>query len=185
MRLHEVLKRRETKYSALVRRAVQLMWVLFLGTGPEQNVPGTLSQCPSILTHTLCIALDVLWTFSFVCFCALNLSDHPRHSNILVTACYSFLYIYIDLSRAQRSLANSFINFRLECIGNSQTDDEIVIGKCVSLVTIFEPAVYTTLHHSYGYLRLVLRDFFRCTLWTVLELPLYLEENFQYELYLA
>ncbi|XP_049268342.1 rho GTPase-activating protein Graf isoform X2 [Rhipicephalus sanguineus] len=33
-----------------------------------------------------------------------------------------------NLSRAQRSLANSFINFRLECIGNSQTDDEIVIA---------------------------------------------------------
>uniref|UniRef100_A0A1E1X5U5 Putative oligophrenin-1 n=1 Tax=Amblyomma aureolatum TaxID=187763 RepID=A0A1E1X5U5_9ACAR len=33
-----------------------------------------------------------------------------------------------NLSRAQRSLASSFINFRLECIGNSQTDDEIVIA---------------------------------------------------------
>lgn len=33
-----------------------------------------------------------------------------------------------NLSRAQRSLANTFINFRLECIGNSQTDDEIVIA---------------------------------------------------------
>ncbi|CAN7943715.1 unnamed protein product, partial [Ixodes pacificus] len=34
-----------------------------------------------------------------------------------------------SLSRAQRSLANTFMNFRLECIGNSQTDDEIVIGE--------------------------------------------------------
>lgn len=33
-----------------------------------------------------------------------------------------------SLSRAQRSLANTFMNFRLECIGNSQTDDEIVIA---------------------------------------------------------
>ncbi|XP_077519059.1 GTPase regulator associated with FAK isoform X3 [Amblyomma americanum] len=33
-----------------------------------------------------------------------------------------------NLSRAQRNLATSFSNFRLECIGNSQTDDEIVIA---------------------------------------------------------
>lgn len=33
-----------------------------------------------------------------------------------------------SLSRAQRSLANTFMNFRLECIGNSQTDDEIIIA---------------------------------------------------------
>ncbi|XP_023221310.1 rho GTPase-activating protein 26-like [Centruroides sculpturatus] len=33
-----------------------------------------------------------------------------------------------NLSRAQRSLANTLMNFKFECIGNSQTDDEIVIG---------------------------------------------------------
>ena len=32
------------------------------------------------------------------------------------------------LSRAQRSLATSLMSFQFECIGNSQTDDEIVIA---------------------------------------------------------
>lgn len=34
----------------------------------------------------------------------------------------------IALSRAQRSLATSLMSFQFECIGNSQTDDEIVIA---------------------------------------------------------
>lgn len=32
------------------------------------------------------------------------------------------------MSRAQRSLATSLMSFQFECIGNSQTDDEIVIA---------------------------------------------------------
>ena len=32
------------------------------------------------------------------------------------------------LSRAQRNLATSLMSFQFECIGNSQTDDEIVIA---------------------------------------------------------
>ncbi len=32
------------------------------------------------------------------------------------------------LSRAQRSLATSLMSFQFECIGSSQTDDEIVIA---------------------------------------------------------
>ena len=34
----------------------------------------------------------------------------------------------VALSRAQRSLATSLMSFQFECIGNSQTDDEIVIA---------------------------------------------------------
>ncbi|KAK8401451.1 hypothetical protein O3P69_002901 [Scylla paramamosain] len=33
-----------------------------------------------------------------------------------------------NLSRAKRNLSNNLVRFRFECIGNSQTDDEIVIG---------------------------------------------------------
>ncbi|CAG0892826.1 unnamed protein product [Darwinula stevensoni] len=34
-----------------------------------------------------------------------------------------------NLSRAQRVLAQNLINFKFECIGNSQTDDEIIIAN--------------------------------------------------------
>lgn len=37
--------------------------------------------------------------------------------------------LYLALSRAQRSLANTLNNFNFECIGQNQTDDEIVIGN--------------------------------------------------------
>jgi len=33
-----------------------------------------------------------------------------------------------DLSKAQRNLSKTLIEFRFECIGSEQTDDEIVIG---------------------------------------------------------
>lgn len=33
-----------------------------------------------------------------------------------------------DLSKAKRNLSNNLQRFKFECIGNSQTDDEIVIG---------------------------------------------------------
>ena len=35
---------------------------------------------------------------------------------------------FAALSRAQRSLASSLMSFQFECIGSSQTDDEIVIA---------------------------------------------------------
>jgi hypothetical protein len=34
-----------------------------------------------------------------------------------------------DLSKAQRSFAKTLIDFKFECIGSEQTDDEIVIGE--------------------------------------------------------
>lgn len=37
-----------------------------------------------------------------------------------------------DLSRAQRTLSNSLKNFSFECIGTSQTDDEVVISKSLA-----------------------------------------------------
>lgn len=36
--------------------------------------------------------------------------------------------VWTALSRAQRNLATSLMSFQFECIGNSQTDDEIVIA---------------------------------------------------------
>ena len=34
-----------------------------------------------------------------------------------------------ELSKAQRKLSSTLSAFKFECIGNSQTDDEIVIGS--------------------------------------------------------
>jgi hypothetical protein len=39
--------------------------------------------------------------------------------------------VIADLSRAQRTLSNSLVKFNFECIGTSQTDDEV--GISVSL----------------------------------------------------
>lgn len=36
---------------------------------------------------------------------------------------------FADLSRAQRTLSSSLQNFSFDCIGTSQTDDELVIAK--------------------------------------------------------
>lgn len=48
------------------------------------------------------------------------------------TWCSCFVYndSVADLSKAQRSLSKTLIEFRYECIGSEQTDDEIVIGLC-------------------------------------------------------
>ena len=38
------------------------------------------------------------------------------------------LFIFTALSSAQRRLSNTLLNFKFECIGNQQTDDEIIIA---------------------------------------------------------
>ncbi|PRD23186.1 UNVERIFIED_CONTAM: Arhgap42 [Trichonephila clavipes] len=37
-------------------------------------------------------------------------------------------YGCVSLSKVQRSLASTLMNFQLDCIGSSQTDDEIIIA---------------------------------------------------------
>jgi len=37
---------------------------------------------------------------------------------------------FVDFSKAQRVLSKTLIDFRFECIGSEQTDDEIIIGVC-------------------------------------------------------
>ena len=44
-----------------------------------------------------------------------------------IIICHLFL---TELSKAQRSFANVLNEFRLECIGEIDTDDEMEIGKC-------------------------------------------------------
>jgi len=39
----------------------------------------------------------------------------------------------VDLSKAQRSLSKTLTEFRFECIGSEQTDDEIIIGMLLVL----------------------------------------------------
>ena len=42
-----------------------------------------------------------------------------------------FYCVIAALSKAQRTLSKTLIEFRFECIGSEQTDDEIIIGVCV------------------------------------------------------
>ena len=36
---------------------------------------------------------------------------------------------FLELAKAQRSLSTNLLNFKFECIGNEQTDDERLIGS--------------------------------------------------------
>ena len=38
------------------------------------------------------------------------------------------MFFLSALSSAQRRLSNTLLNFKFECIGNQQTDDEIIIA---------------------------------------------------------
>ncbi len=42
---------------------------------------------------------------------------------------HNYVLFLIELSKAQRSFANVLNEFRLECIGEIDTDDEMEIGK--------------------------------------------------------
>ena len=51
--------------------------------------------------------------------------------NVLLQLCQQLLkilFIFTALSSAQRRLSNTLLNFKFECIGNQQTDDEIIIA---------------------------------------------------------
>ena len=54
------------------------------------------------------------------------MSDACIH-NMISLSCFA------ALSKAQRAFSNTLINFKFECIGSEQTDDEAVIGKCLPL----------------------------------------------------
>ena len=51
---------------------------------------------------------------------------HPRLK--LAQFGLKFMFIFTALSSAQRRLSNTLLNFKFECIGNQQTDDEIIIA---------------------------------------------------------
>lgn len=42
-----------------------------------------------------------------------------------------FSFFFLDLSAAQRKFARSLRDFRFECIGDAETDDERCIGMSV------------------------------------------------------
>ena len=48
--------------------------------------------------------------------------------NVLCQQLLKILFIFTALSSAQRRLSNTLLNFKFECIGNQQTDDEIIIA---------------------------------------------------------
>lgn len=45
-----------------------------------------------------------------------------------LSVCNVWRSVPADLSKAKRNLSNNLQRFKFECIGNSQTEDEIVIG---------------------------------------------------------
>ena len=47
---------------------------------------------------------------------------------VLCQQILKILFIFTALSSAQRRLSNTLLNFKFECIGNQQTDDEIIIA---------------------------------------------------------
>ena len=54
-----------------------------------------------------------------------------NEGNVLLQLCQQLLkilFIFTALSSAQRRLSNTLLNFKFECIGNQQTDDEIIIA---------------------------------------------------------
>lgn len=57
--------------------------------------------------------------------------EHSSMSSFSVKVISCLLFVIADLSRAQRTLSNSLVKFNFECIGTTQTDDEV--GISVSL----------------------------------------------------
>ncbi|GBM17406.1 hypothetical protein AVEN_119448-1 [Araneus ventricosus] len=57
-----------------------------------------------------------------------------------------------ELSRAQRNLANTLNNFKLETIGSSQTDDEVIIGSVfgILLIMLIEKTHNLYLNHTHA-----------------------------------
>ena len=51
-----------------------------------------------------------------------------NEGNVLCQQLLKILFIFTALSSAQRRLSNTLLNFKFECIGNQQTDDEIIIA---------------------------------------------------------
>ena len=88
----------------------------------------------SFLTVTFKITYCNLRLYVALC-CALLVWHHKCASTYL----YLILYI-IELSKAQRSFANVLSEFRLECIGEIDTDDEMEIG--MSLIWLLLKVLY-------------------------------------------
>lgn len=57
-------------------------------------------------------------------------------------ASFSFLSIHSGLSTAKRKFADSLNEFKFQCIGDAETDDEICIGEPADMKskTFFVPA---------------------------------------------
>lgn len=51
-----------------------------------------------------------------------------RNAN-LVSLISVFLFFLLDLSSAKRKFADSLNEFKFQCIGDAETDDEMCIGK--------------------------------------------------------
>lgn len=51
-----------------------------------------------------------------------------RNAN-LISLISVFLFFLLDLSSAKRKFADSLNEFKFQCIGDAETDDEMCIGK--------------------------------------------------------
>lgn len=52
-----------------------------------------------------------------------------RFISIIHIFLLSFLLLLLDLSSAKRKFADSLNEFKFQCIGDAETDDEMCIGK--------------------------------------------------------
>lgn len=51
-----------------------------------------------------------------------------RKANLISIISF-FLFFFLDLSSAKRKFADSLNEFKFQCIGDAETDDEMCIGK--------------------------------------------------------
>nr|ACQ58115.1 Rho GTPase-activating protein 26 [Anoplopoma fimbria] len=67
------------------------------------------------------------------CFIRLNDLIGANKTSVNLTAPYSLLSILSGLSTAKRKFADSLNEFKFQCIGDAETDDEICIGELADM----------------------------------------------------
>lgn len=61
--------------------------------------------------------------------CGSILTLKGRFGKLTITFFFSFLSILSGLSTAKRKFADSLNEFKFQCIGDAETDDEMCIGE--------------------------------------------------------
>ena len=73
---------------------------------------------------------------------------------------YYIIFFLSALSSAQRRLSNTLLNFKFECIGNQQTDDEIIIaGYDLHTINFLDYKGHCKINGGYRKMRLMNIDY--------------------------